>query len=359
VLAALFDALQSLEGVRPAEPGEFSRRAFMNGKMDLTEAEGLADLVAAETRQQARQARRQMDGALGRLYGRWHETLLDALARIEAEIDFAAEEEVPDGLMAEILPSLAALHEEIRGHLADQRRGERLRSGLTAALIGPPNAGKSSLLNLLAARDVAIVTDQPGTTRDALEVPLDLAGFPLTLIDLAGLRASEDPVERIGIERALARAEQADVRVALFDGEVWPAIDERTAALVDEATVVLLNKADLLRSGEPRRIAGREALLISCKTGHGIDRLAARLTEVARTAMAPGEAPLLTRARHRDALADAEAALGRIAAAPPAPELALVAEDLRLAMRAMGRITGKVGVEDLLDRIFSAFCIGK
>ncbi len=359
VLSMLFDVLSKIEAVRPAQPGEFSRRAFMNGRMDLTAAEGLADLVAAETRQQARQARRQMEGVLGRLYERWHDRLLDALSKLEAEIDFAPEEEVPDELMAGILPTLSALASEIESHLADGGRGERLRSGLEAVLIGPPNAGKSSLLNRLAARDVAIVTDIPGTTRDVLATPLDLGGYPVTIADMAGLRHSDDPVERVGIERALARAKDADLRLALFDGAVWPVIDPETEALIDDDTLVVLNKSDLLADEAGHRIAGREPLLVSCRTGDGLDRLVARLTEHAAMAMAPGDAPVLTRARHRRALVEVSEALGRIEAAPSPPELALVAEDLRLAMQAMGSITGKVGVEDVLDRIFSAFCIGK
>ncbi len=359
VLSALFEVLMTVEAVRPADPGEFSRRAFMNGKMDLTAAEGLADLIDAETRQQARQARRQMDGVLGRLYGGWHARLLEALALIEAEIDFAPEEEVPDGLMARILPGLSALASEIAGHLADGQRGERLRSGLKAALIGPPNAGKSSLLNRLAARDVAIVTDIPGTTRDVLEVPLDLGGYPLVLADTAGLRSSDDRVERLGVERALIEAKDADIRIALFDGALWPAIDRETEALIDAATIIVLNKSDLLERGIERTIAGHEPLLLSCETGEGIDGLVHRLTGHAARAMAPGDAPFLTRARHRQALIDVTAALARIDQAPVEPELALIGEDLRVAMTAMGRITGRVGVEDVLDQIFSTFCIGK
>ena len=359
VLSALFDALQSVTAVRPADPGEFSRRAFMNGKMDLTAAEGLADLIDAETRQQARQARRQMDGVLGQLYGGWHARLLEALSLVEAEIDFAPEEEVPDGLMAEMLPGLKVLAGEIAEHLADSGRGERLRSGLRAALIGPPNAGKSSLLNRLAARDVAIVTDIPGTTRDVLETPLDLGGYPLVIADTAGLRASDDRVERLGVERALAEAKDADIRIALFDGARWPLVDPNTEALIDGETIIVLNKTDLLEPGIERKIAGQEALLLSCQTGEGIDGLVRRLTEFAARAMAPGDAPVLTRARHRQALVEVTTALACIEQAGPAPELALIAEDLRIAMQAMGRITGRVGVEDVLDQIFSAFCIGK
>jgi len=359
LLSALFDALQSIEAIRPADPGEFSRRAFMNGKMDLTAAEGLADLIDAETHQQARQARRQLDGMLGRLYDGWSKTLLNALAMLEAEIDFAPDEEVPDDLMAGMLRPLTALLLEIQGHLADDGRGERLRDGLRIALIGPPNAGKSSLLNRLAARDVAIVTDIPGTTRDVLETPLDLGGYPVTLADMAGLRSSDDPIEQLGVARALAEADDADIKLALFDGASWPEIDRRTEALIDEKTVLVLNKRDLLTSGDEYRIAGREPLLLSCRTGDGIDHLVQRLTKLAAGAMAMGDIPLLTRSRHRQALTEVADALDRIRPLSQGLELALVAENLRIATQALGRITGQIGVEDVLDQIFSTFCIGK
>lgn len=358
VLSGLFDTLSALEGVRPAEPGEFSRRAFLNGKVNLTQAEGMADLVAAETRQQARQARRQMDGELGRLYQGWHERLVKALAYLEAEIDFAPDEEVPDGLMLKIGPDLQQLCSEIDRHLADGNRGERLRNGLQVALIGPTNAGKSSLINVLSNRDVAIVTDIPGTTRDILSVPLDLNGYPLTVVDMAGLRATDDPIEVIGVERARERAREADVLLALFDGATWPDLDRETRTLVDHRTLVLLNKIDLLKDQGRVMIEEQDAIGISCHTGEGIEQLVEALTSVARQNMAIGDEPMLTRARYRGALADVAASITRMNEAET-PELALIAEDLRIAMGAMGRITGHVGVEDLLDRIFGDFCIGK
>ena len=359
VVAALLDALSAMPGLRPAEPGEFTRRAFLNGRLDLTAVEGLADLVDAETRAQARQALRQLDGALGRLYGGWREALLGALARLEAEIDFAPEEDVPAQLHETVRPDVRRLSAEIAAHLADGHRGERLRAGLTVAVIGPPNAGKSSLVNRLARRDVAIVTPLPGTTRDVLEVHLDLGGYPVTLLDTAGLREAADLIEAEGVRRARARAERADVRLIMFDGAVWPELDPATLALVDEVAVIVVNKCDLIVLAEPIAIGGRAALPVSCLTGEGIAPLLEALAERAAGLLASGDEPLLTRARHRAALQDAAEALARFSAAPDQTELALLAEDLRFATRALGRITGEVAVDEVLDRIFSEFCIGK
>jgi tRNA modification GTPase len=359
VLGELLLALARLPGLRPAEPGEFTRRAFLNGRMDLTAAEGLADLVAAETRAQARQALRQLDGALGRLYEQWRGALLGALARIEAEIDFSADQDVPGDAVEAIRPVLARVSAEMAAHVDDARRGERLREGLTIAVVGPPNAGKSSLINRLAQRDVAIVTPEPGTTRDVLEVHLDLAGYPVTLLDTAGLREPVGGAEAEGVRRARQRAADADLRLALFDGALWPALDPETLALLDESTMIVVNKADLGRLPGELVVAGRPAERLSCLTGEGMELLLELLRARASEQMALGQTPMLTRARHRAALHAALEALGRIAALPPDAELALVAEDLRLAVRAIGRITGRVGVEDLLDQIFAEFCIGK
>jgi tRNA modification GTPase len=359
VMAALLDALSGLAGLRPADPGEFTRRAFLNGRLDLTAVEGLADLIDAETRAQARQALRQLDGALGRLYEGWRQRLLRALARIEAEIDFAPEEDVPENLIEVIRPDVCRLSAEIAAHLVDGHRGERLRAGLTVAVVGPPNAGKSSLVNRLARRDVAIVTPLPGTTRDVLEVHLDLAGYPVMMLDTAGLREAADVIEAEGVRRARARAEAADLRLLMFDGVAWPDLDPETLALVDDDAVPVLNKCDLRRVAGPIRVRGRAVLPVSCLTGEGIPELLDILAERAASLLAAGDEPLLTRARHRAALRDAAAALSSFTSAPPGIELALLAEDLRLATRAVGRITGEVAVEHLLDEIFAEFCIGK
>ena len=360
VMAGLLDALAGLPGLRAAEPGEFSRRAFLNGRLDLTAAEGLADLVAAETRAQASQALRQLEGELGRQYDRWREQLLAALARLEAAIDFAPEEEdVPADLLAKVRPQVERLAAEIAAHLADRRRGERLRDGLTIAVLGPPNAGKSSLVNRLARRDVAIVTAQPGTTRDVLEVHLDLQGYPVTILDTAGLREAADEIEAEGVRRARDRAERADLRLLLFDGTAWPDLDATTLALADGDVLCVVNKADLAPLPERLRVGERPAVRLSCRTGEGFDRLLEVLSATAADRMAPGMTPLLTRSRHRTALRATLEALERFTLAPDGDELALLAEDLRLATRALGRITGRVGVDDILDRIFAEFCIGK
>ena len=350
VLAALLAALAVVPGCRPAGPGEFTRRAFLNGKLDLTAAEGLADLIDATSRAQARQALRQLGGELGRLYRGWRERLLEALARVEAEIDFAAEEEVPEAMLAAVRPDLDRLRAELRAHLADGRRGERLRSGITVAVTGPPNVGKSSLVNLLAGRDVAIVTPLPGTTRDVIEVQLELAGLPVTLLDTAGLRDTTDPIEAEGVARARQRAAAADLRLVM--GEVGAP----TAGEGDPDAIPVVNKID--REPAVRLPAG--AVAISCRTGAGIPELLELLAARAGDLAGAGDAPLITRARHRHAVAEAAEALDRVAArAEEGAELALAAEDLRLAARAIGGIVGVVGVEDVLDRIFATFCIGK
>ena len=354
VLAWLLEVLGRLDGFRPAGPGEFTKRAFLNGKLDLTAAEGLADLVDAATRAQARQAFRQLAGELGRLYAGWRERLLTALALLEAEIDFAPDgENVPDATLARLLPDLVRLEAEMAAHLADGARGERLRAGVTIAVVGPPNVGKSSLVNLLARRDVAIVAPVPGTTRDVIEVHLDLGGVPVILLDTAGLRETSDPVEAEGVARARLRAEQADLRLHVVD-----ATDPAPLPPPDAATAMVVNKIDLVPGGVAGRVGG---IGISCRTGAGMAELLRELTARAVALAGSGDAPLLTRARHREAVTEARASLARLLAGADSGggELALLAEDLRLAARAVGRLTGAVGVEEVLDRVFATFCIGK
>jgi tRNA modification GTPase len=351
VAKALLDALAAMPDLRPAAPGEFTRRAFLNGKLDLTQAEGLADLIDATTTAQARAALRQLSGAQGRLYAEWRECLLQALAMLEAEIDFAAEDEVPDALWNGLAPDLEAVALAIRRHLDDGHKGERLRRGLTVAVVGAPNVGKSSLVNALARRDVAIVTPIPGTTRDIIEVALELEGLPVTLLDTAGLRDSDDPVELAGIARARERAATADLRLQVFDEP--QALDDAAGERAPSLTV--LNKADL----RPDRRAVAGVLEVSVTTGEGMDHLLLALTGLARELLAGEDAILVTRSRHRSALDDAASALERALQLGHASDLGLLAEEVRLAARAIGRVTGAFGVEDILDRVFGTFCIGK
>lgn len=352
IIEAVQSALGRMPGLRLAEPGEFTRRAVENGKFDLTAAEGLADLINAETEAQRRQALRQYDGALAELYEGWRTRLIEQAAWIEASIDFA-EEDLPDDVFVRARAAIAGIVGEIARHVDDGGRGEIIREGLRIALIGPPNAGKSSLLNALAKRDVAIVSEIPGTTRDVIEVKLDLGGYPVVVADTAGLRESGDAIEEEGVRRALARARAAELVVLVLDGQsdTPPAL---TADVEARLCLTVWNKRDLAKHD-----ARRNELNISAKTGDGIDAFVAALTaRVGQIADTQTEAPPLTRARHRDALREAKDALGRALAAPDAqPEL--MAEDVRLALRALGRITGRVDVEELLDVIFQEFCIGK
>jgi tRNA modification GTPase len=354
VIAGVIDALASLPGLRIAEPGEFSRRGFENGKFDLTAAEAIADLVDADTAAQRRQALRQMEGELGQLYDGWRHRLTRALAHLEADIDFP-DEDLPDGVAGMVRPELEGLAGEIASHLNDNRRGERLRDGIHIAILGAPNAGKSSLLNVLARREAAIVSERAGTTRDVVEVHLDLGGFPVVLADTAGLREAADEIESEGIRRALDRAANADLKLAVFDATALPELDAQTLAVVDEQTLVVLNKVDRA-SGLVHEIGGNPAMQVSARTGDGLPELLRALTNAVQTRFEAPGVPALTRARHRGALEECAASLHRAMSAD-LPELA--AEDVRLASRALGRITGRVDVEDLLDVIFRDFCIGK
>jgi tRNA modification GTPase len=352
---AVMTALAGMAGLRVAEAGEFTRRAFDNGRLDLTGVEGLADLVAAETEAQRRQALRQLDGALGALFEEWRGRLLRALALAEAELDFP-EERLPDDLATEINHNIEYLIENISQYLDDDRRGERIREGVFIAILGAPNVGKSSLLNALARRDVAIVSDIAGTTRDVLEVHLDLGGFAVTVADTAGLRTAADAVEREGVRRALDRAGAADLRLVVVDASE-PELDGEIGRLIDDDAIVVMNKTDLLPPGAPLPEIGPGLTVpLSVKTGANFDRLIGALTNrVGALVDRAGPAPL-TRRRHRQALGDCLDALRRAAGGGAAE---LVAEDVRLAARALGRVTGRVDVEDVLDLIFREFCIGK
>ena len=350
VIAGVAEALVAA-GARPAEAGEFTRRAFTHGKMDLTAAEGIADLVAAETAAQRRQALRQAEGGLAALYGGWMGRLTGLLARQEASIEFETEDLPPD-LDAAVGRGAAALRAEMEAHLADGDRGERLREGLVAAILGAPNAGKSSLLNALVGRDAAIVSARAGTTRDVVEARLDLGGVPVTLADTAGLREASDEVEAEGVRRALLRAEAADLRLLVFAADRPP--DSGTLALVAPGALVVVNKTDL--GPAPAEIGGVAAVPVSVRTGEGLPALRDRLTAAAADLARPETATPLTRGRHRAALREALACLADLDSAE-LPELR--AECLRAASAALGRITGRVGIEAVLDAVFREFCIGK
>jgi len=369
VINAVAMALGALQRFRPAEAGEFTRRAFENGKMDLTEAEAIADLVHAETEAQRKQALRQLDGALGKLYEDWRSRLAHALAWTEAAIDFS-DEELPEDLIEKQTADIQSLRVEIARHLDDNRRGERLRDGFSVVILGPPNAGKSSLLNALARRDAAIVSPTAGTTRDVIEVHLDINGYPVILADTAGLRTgAAEELETEGIRRARARAENADLKLIVFDGALWPQTDAETQRLIDADSLVVVNKCDLLGGDSgfgirkenascriPYPVSRIPLLFLSALTGAGIDALLQSMGREIDRRFASCAAPPLTRARHRAALEECKEHLDR---ALQAPQPDLRAEDVRLAMRALGRITGRVDVEDLLDIIFRDFCIGK
>ncbi|WP_417812024.1 tRNA uridine-5-carboxymethylaminomethyl(34) synthesis GTPase MnmE [Thalassospira alkalitolerans] len=370
VIDGVLECLAAQPGLRIAEPGEYTRRAFENGKMDLTAAEGIADLIDCETAAQRRQAVRQMAGELGALYEDWRARLMKALAYIEADIDFP-DEDLPGGIVPVVRGDLASVYAEIGKHLADNRRGERLREGFQIVILGAPNAGKSSLLNRLAQRDAAIVSEIAGTTRDMIEVHLDLGGFPVTMVDTAGLRESRDVIESEGVRRATARAEDADLRLVVVDRNDWPDIDAEAARLIDGNTILLVNKVDgadgtgSLCDDVPTLWSGTSAagmalelpvLPISAMTGQGVESLLQLLeTRVKEGLDFAGPVPL-TRLRHRKALEGASDHLDRGLQTDIAE---LAAEDVRLAVREIGKITGRVDVEDLLDIIFGDFCIGK
>lgn len=354
VISALLEALGRLPGLRPADPGEFARRAFENGKIDLTAVEGLADLVEAETAAQRRQALRQLDGRVGRRYEDWRTRLTGALALIEAGIDFSDEDDVPESVWQEANPIIAALAGEMAGQLGDRRRGERIRDGATVVVAGPPNAGKSSLINAFAERDVAIVSSLPGTTRDVIEVRLDLGGLAVTAIDTAGLREARDIVEAEGVRRAEARIAHADLVLWVTDATEESPPPPEAADGVEVWSVS--NKCDLTAA---RSATGPGRHRVSALTGEGVGDLLDSVTDHLRDRLEAGADPLITRERHRRELELAEGALRRALCGDHAVAPDLVAEDLRRAAAALGRIVGRIDVEDVLDAIFSEFCIGK
>ncbi len=355
IVRGVLAALERQPGCRLAEPGEFARRAFENGRIDLAQAEGLADLIEAETQAQRRQAVRQMGGALSALYEGWRKQLLEATALVESAIDFSDEGDVASDAVARARTIVAPLSEAIRGHLEDGHRGEILRDGLRVVLAGAPNVGKSSLLNALAKRDAAIVSEEAGTTRDVIEVRLDLEGLPVVVSDTAGIREAQGKIELEGIRRTFERARDADLVVWLHDAT---APEAPPPPELGDRVLLVTNKIDLAPSGDKR-------LGLSAKTGAGIDALTRQLAKLARERIGVSEQPAITRTRYRTHLQACMAACEAFTSSCPAgmascpDDIELRAEDLRQAIHALGRITGRVDVEDVLGEIFGRFCIGK
>jgi tRNA modification GTPase len=356
VLAALFAALGSFDNVRPAEPGEFTRRAFENGKLDLTEAEGLDDLIHADTDRQRRQALRQLKGLLGDQARDWRAQIIEASALIEAGIDFSDEGDVPAELIAPALAKIKTLLTQIEEVLAAQGQSERLRDGLVVAITGPPNVRKSTLINLLARRDVANVSPHAGTTRDIIEVQLDLDGYPVTVIDTAGIRETDDPVEQEGVRRARARAGEADLVLWLADTDDAPITHEGSAPVW-----LVRNKIDLARTDGGTGTGGARPMAefrISASRGLGVSELIGALVIFAQNYFGAGEGGLITRERQRKLIQETADSLRRCAAVIGEGE-ELAAEELRAAAFSLGRLLGRVDVEDILDVIFREFCVGK
>jgi tRNA modification GTPase len=370
VVTTLFATLSALDHMRAAEPGEFTRRAFENGKLDLTEAEGLDDLIHADTDRQRNQALRQLKGLLGDRARDWRAQIIEASALIEAGIDFSDEGDVPAELIAPALAKIKALLGEIQQVLAEQGRGERLREGLVVAIAGPPNVGKSTLMNQLARREVAIVSPHAGTTRDIIEVQLDLDGYPVTVIDTAGIRDTDDPVEREGVRRARARAAEADLVLWLVDATHEKNLDEGKApmwvvrnkidldAVESDAAVSRLDAAIPRPAGVSKQGRTSADFAISASRGDGIAELISALVGFAQSYFGSGEGGLISRERQRKLLEATAVSLRRsISVIQQGEELA--AEELRIAARSLGQLLGRVDVEDLLDVIFRDFCIGK
>ncbi|MCR9071044.1 MAG: tRNA uridine-5-carboxymethylaminomethyl(34) synthesis GTPase MnmE [Alphaproteobacteria bacterium] len=354
VLSAVCARLAGLDGLRLADPGEFTRRAFLNDRIDLTAAEGIHDLVDAETDAQRRQALRQATGGLADALDRWRADLIDAMARMEAFIDFP-DEDLPETLQAEIGLRLRSLGEEMTLALADGRRAERVRDGLRVAILGAPNAGKSTLLNWLAKREVAIVSEIAGTTRDVLEVHMDIGGYAVTVADTAGLRETPDEVEAEGVRRALARAEAADLTMVLADGGAGDRGRQAVGGLLGEDAIAVATKSDLGGERVPE-----PWIPVSIRTGEGTERFLEVLNAAVADRTDRVGAVALTRARHREAVAAAAEAVNRsLGALEQAAPLEIAAEDLRLAAASLGRVLGRVDVEEILDRIFAEFCLGK
>lgn len=356
VIAAVIKNLSSIDNFRMAEPGEFSKRAFYNGKMDLTEAEGLADLIDAETSEQQKYAMRQMEGGLKNLYDGWREELIKILAHLEAYIDFP-DEDIPSDVINNMTDSVFKLKNAVFKHLNGDSVGERLREGFRVVIVGPPNAGKSSLLNALVNREAAIVSDIAGTTRDAVDIHLDLNGYPVMFTDTAGLRETEEEIERKGIDIAYGKIQEADLVVCLFDASKDSVqIFDNIKDLLKNKVLFVANKCDSLTNEQCTQLENSGCIVISAKQKCGIDTLLNNIAEQIRQRFTSNSNLLITRSRYREALKEVS---DNLEAFGFDKEIELTAEDVRLAARALGKITGRIEVDDILDKIFGDFCIGK
>lgn len=350
----LQSALLNIEGLRLAEPGEFTRRAFLNGKFDLTSAEGLADLIEAETMWQHKQAIKQMNGELEKLYDKWREKLLTTISLLEAYIDFP-DEDIPEEVLTRVLIIIEELKNTITNHLNDNRRGELLRNGLKLIILGAPNVGKSSLLNFLMQRDVAIVSDIAGTTRDIIEGHLDIGGYPIIVQDTAGIRSkSNDLIEQEGINRAIKSAQFSDIKIIMIDASKpdYSGIE----SLIDDKTILVINKIDLSDGYEDQVIKYKEPIRISLKDNVGLNLLLKGIENIANNIAGHLDSPQITRERQRYQL---EQALKYLANCNIKEDLVLATEDIRMTIRALSCITGKITVDEIIGEIFSNFCIGK
>lgn len=352
VLNSILNCLSSFSELRLAEPGEFSKRAFYNQKMDLTESEGLADLIDAETKEQQKYALRQMEGNLKNLYSSWREQLVKVLSILEAYIDFP-DEDIPQNLYDDILNTVFKTKNEIEKHLSGNNVNERLKNGFRIVIAGEANAGKSSLINTLTKRNTVIVSDIAGTTRDAIDISLDIGGYPVVITDTAGIRETDNPIEKMGIDIALEKIENADIVIALYDGN---AVFKDVEMLKNKNVIFVANKADKLSDEQKKQILNNGHLLISAKYSEGIDKLISVLEGKIKENFSSSSNFLITRIRYRKSL---EECLENLQTFSLDKEIELSAEDIRLACRAIGQITGVVHVDEILDNIFGSFCIGK
>jgi tRNA modification GTPase len=351
----IYEILTRLNGVRLAMPGEFSKRAFLNGKMDLTEAEGLADLIDAETAMQHRQAVRQYKGELKNIYESWRRTLIEIYSNLEALIDFP-EEDIPEEIFNELKEKTILLKGKIKNHLEDNRRGQTLKDGIRLVIIGEPNVGKSSLINYLSQNDISIISEKAGTTRDMINSHLDIGGYPFILTDTAGInKKANDEIEQEGIKRAIMAAKDADIKLILFDHITVQNISDEIYSLIDEQSICVINKLDI-EDPKITKIGDIDIINISIKNSMGLDLLLDKIIEHAKSCASPSDYPSITRARYRENL---EKIYEILESLDFDSDIVLFAEDIRIASRYIGKITGKVTVDDILSEIFSNFCIGK